>query len=347
MAQSFDVKRFALTGRPVAVVDQVRIFRTSAFFSASERVLTYRAGSERGRIEWFDRQGKAQGAVGDPAVYRAISLSPDGVRAAVSRRVDEQSPAFSIWLLDFARGGAGHQHTFGSGFHDAPVWSPDGSRIVYSAVRDGVYGLFQKAANGAGDEEPVLPPGTPRFPNDWSRDGRFILYSELGPKAKGDLWVLPATGGSSGERKPTPYLVAEFNESQGQFSPDVHWVVYTSDESGIQEIWVRPFPLNSGPGGKWLVSKGGGSQPRWRNSREIVYLAPDRKLMAVEVTTSPTFQPGVPKPLFTSPIFLATGDLQRYDVTADGKRFLINSEAVDPAASPITVVLNWTAALGK
>jgi Tol biopolymer transport system component len=346
LAQRFDTKRFEVTNQPVPLADHVVTYRTSGLYSASKNVLTYRLGRAQNRLVWFDREGKPMGDAGEPAVYRAVSLSPDGTRAAVGR-LDEGVSRTAIWLLEFARG-ASFQLTFGPrlSLADGPVWSPDGGIIIFASSREGRPNLFQKLANGVGEEKLVLPSGNFRYPNDWSRDGHWLLYSEVDSKTRSDLWVLPDPAGSPRDRKPVSFAATEADETQGQFSPDGHWIVYTSDESGRQEIYVRPF-APSAASGKWLISRGGGAQPRWRKNTEIIYLSADHKLTAVEVTTSPSFKLGVPKPLFTAPIYFSAIDLQRYDVTADGSRFLINSDPLETETSPIIVVSNWVASLEK
>jgi len=175
----------------------------------------------------------------------------------------------------------------------------------------------------------------------WSPDGRFILYATFlsSPQTGADLFVLPLFG----DRKAHPFLQTPFNEIEGQFSPDGRWVAYTSNESGRYEVYVAPFP---GPGGKWQVSTGGGTFPRWRrDGTEIFYLAPDKKLMMAAVNgKSGSFEVGAVKPLFQTH---ATGSRYEYDVTADGQRFLINTAPEQTASAPVTVVLNWTAGLKK
>jgi Tol biopolymer transport system component len=172
------------------------------------------------------------------------------------------------------------------------------------------------------------------------------MYSQAdGPNIH--LWVLALEG----ERKPTPYLKTEFTESQGRFSPDGHYVAYSSNASGKREIYVQPFP--NPQGGKWKVSMGGGGQPRWRrDGKELFYISADSKMMAVEVSTAPVFKALVRKVLFAAPILDGgnTNNVTRYDVTADGNKFLIDSVPTDTsgrAVTPITVVLNWSAALKK
>jgi eukaryotic-like serine/threonine-protein kinase len=226
-----------------------------------------------------------------------------------------------------------------------PVWSPDGSRIAFVSGRGGVSYLFEKISSGASDEAPLLQSSEPKYLYDWSRDGRFLLYSSVDPQTGFDLWVLPL----SGDRKPSPFLKTRFRESQGQFSPDSRWIAYVSDESGAPEIYVRPFGPSSGSSGKWQISSGGGSGPRWRRDGQELFYFSGRKLMSVEVTAGPGFQAGVLKPLFEATVVAGGSNLDYHywDVTADGKRFLINTQATESASAPITVVVNWAAGLKK
>ena len=171
---------------------------------------------------------------------------------------------------------------------------------------------------------------------------KFLGYTEQNPKTRYDLWVLPLQG----DRKPFPFLQTEFNELRCQFSPDGRWLAYSSDETSRYEIYVRPFAgAPAGSGGKWQVSINGGSLPRWRrDGKELFYVAPDRKLMAVEVkANSGSFQAGVPKPLFDTRTDPSIGSRGGYDVSPDGRRFLISAPGEQPSASPIHVVVNWAA----
>src|SRR5207249_1138098 len=207
-------------------------------------------------------------------------------------RVDPQAGSADIWLIELARN-TPSRFTFDPANESAPVWSPDGSRIVFASNRDGVANMYQRLSNGTGNDEVLLKSTDPTGPYDWSPDGRFILFGELSPKTNGDLWLLPLFG----DQKPAPFIQTEFTETQGRFSPDGRWVAYASNESGPYQVYVQSFPTS---GGKWQVSTGGGAQPLWRrDGKELFYLAPDRKLMAVEVSgAGPTFVPGAPKPLF-------------------------------------------------
>jgi serine/threonine protein kinase len=352
MTQSFDASRLELAGEPLPVAERLGFFLSFGFFSVSiNGVLVYRAagGGVTQQLTCVDREGKFLDTVGEPGgLYTfALCLSPDGARAVVSR-TDSSALNPALWLVDFSRR-TSTRFTFGAWSALSGAWSPDGSRIIFASNRSGVFDLYLKLASGAKDEELLLKSSEIKFPASWSRDGRFLLYvTGDHPRTKDDLWVLPLEG----DKKPFPFLRTEFNNFEGQFSPDGRWVSYTSDESGRMEIYVRTFSPDStaaasDTGGKWLISTGGGSEPRWRgDGKELYYLAPDGKLMAVEIATDPVFQAGVPKALFQTPP--RYGELRSiwhtWDLTSDGKRFLF---VVPTERAPFTVVLNWQAALLK
>jgi eukaryotic-like serine/threonine-protein kinase len=348
MAQPFDTRRLQLQGEPVTLVENIASFLNTAAFQASDTgVLVYRVGGSGSLgLAWYDREGKVLSTTGKPGtVFVDVSLSPDGSRAAVGSL--ESNP--TLWLLDFSRG-TSTRFTFGSASTVSPVWSPDGSSIIFASYGEGHYDLYQKSSNGATDETPLLKSSDNKYPHSWSRDGHFLLYTVQGTGVKA-LWVLPLDG----DKKPFPFLRTEFNEDIGRFSPDGHWVAYESDESGRMEIYVRPFSPNASgttsvSGGKWLISTGGGTDPRWRgDGKEMYYLSPDLRLMAVEVTTSPVFQAGVPKALFQTALTLRTqaSAFNQWDTSADGRRFLLTGQGGQSEEVPFTVVLNWQAALKK
>jgi dipeptidyl aminopeptidase/acylaminoacyl peptidase len=210
--------------------------------------------------------------------------------------------------------------------------------------------LFEKAVSNTADEQPVLVTSQGKVPLDWSRDGRFLLYSTQDPKTGSDIWVLPMVG----ERKPFAVLQSGSDEIEGVFSPDGRWLAYASDESGRFEIYVRTFPES---GGTLQVSAAGGVQPRWRHDGgELFYVAPDGRLMAVPIrmaANTHALEVGSPVPLF--PTRLATGvniaiagfqARAQYVVAPDG-RFLMNIAADEPVTLPITIVHNWTVGLKK
>jgi Tol biopolymer transport system component len=210
------------------------------------------------------------------------------------------------------------------------------------SLRGGRADLYQKSSSGTGGEEAILVSEKTKYPTDWSTDGKFLLYRAFDARANFELWTLPM----GGDRKPVPFLKTAFGVSHGQFSPDGRWVAYASNESGRWEVHVAAFP---GPGGNWKVSSAGGSEPRWRrDGRELFFVAPDGKLMAVDVKEGSTFEAGAAIPLFQirRREHISSADLFSYDVSPDG-RFLVNLDVGEVTSAPLTVVLNWTTDLKK
>jgi len=339
MAQSIDFGRLGLAGDPLPLakeVEYIQTWGTASFSSSDEGTLAHQGASRRQRqLAWLDRAGKQVGLLGEPMETRDDPrISPDGKFVAVSR-LDPETRGADLWVFEMARG-IGARLTSDPGNDDSPVWSPDGTRIVFESNRRGVGSLYMKAANGSGAEEPLLESDrSEQHPLDWSRDGRLLLYVRPDPKTGKDIWLLPMTG----ERKPAPLITSAFDQDDARFSPDGKWIAYKSDETGRSEVFVQPFPAT---GAKWQVSVGGGDSPRWRgDGKEIVYFRPRISRMAVEIKTSPAFEAGVPHELFQTP--LGSGS----ELSADGQRLLISQLQVATAVSPITIVLNWTAGLKR
>jgi Tol biopolymer transport system component len=326
MALPFDVKRLKPAGNAFAIAQGIAAGEAPYWRAAASNngVLAYASGQSEYRRQyvWRDRQGKNLGSVGEAGGVAMIS--PDGKLVTGDRGRD-------IWVVDLKRG-TGRQLTFEGAFN--PIWSPDGRYIAYGKV--GV-GIFRKPADGAGQPELLVAAKGLSIPKSWSPDGRFILYAQLNPGNGADLLGIPV------EPNPKPFVVAQSpaTEDQGQFSPDGRWVAYTSNESGQSEIYVVPFPV-SPSGGKWMVSRGGGVMPRWRrNGKELFYISPDSKMMAVEVNTGPVFQSGTPHALFQTDIVdtgIRTGPMS-WDLAPDGNRFLIITDV--PGEASLTVALNW------
>ena len=340
MAQPFDVARLSTTGDAVPVAERVARFLNIGGFAVSESgTLVYRpATALQTQLVWVDRTGRPIGIAAPPAAYLDVALAPDDKRVVFSRF--GPTGGMDVWLMDLQRR-ITSRFTFQPPVNNVPVWSPDGRTVAFASARNGGLDIYQRPSNASGPDEPLLKLNAPPivFPSDWSSDGRFLAYYRGDPKTQLDIWVLPLVE----ERKPFPFLHAEFNESQAQFSPDGRWMAYQSDESGSPQIYVQSFPTLTG---KWQISASGGSQPRWRrDGKELFYLAPDRKLMAVMVKPGAIFEAEGPRALFETALPVAELR-QTYAVSADGQRFLMNAP-LDAGSPPMTIVLNWTAGLKK
>ena len=347
LAQRFDTSALRLSGEPIAIAENVSsdLAIVVGAFSYGGGILGYRAGTpSTGRqLLWFDRSGKAAGTVGSLDKNNPFNpnLSPDGLTVALDRQVNGNT---DIWLMEIARGVLS-RFTVEPLTDRGPVWAPDGTRLAFSSSLSGTQDVYEKPIAGGAETLLVRGPNA-KLPHDWSSDGRYILYRDVDQNGGYDLWALPTFG----ERKPIPVATTTFEERDGQFSPNGQWVVYRSNESGRFEVYVQPFP---GPGRKVQISANGGTQPRWRHDgKEIFYISPDSKLMAVPIATSPdgkTIKPQTPVALF--PVAIAGGwtpgtNNQQYAVSRDGQRFLVNV-ATDETSIPITLVLNWNPEIKK
>jgi len=340
-AQPFEATRFELSGEPLPVTDQVGSFAAAnaGLFSVSDNgVLAYRVGVGGNQVQltWFDITGKILGFVGDKGAYTNPALSPDGSRVAVTQ-FDQANGASNIWVLDVMRGNS-IRITFTPGRNDFPLWSPDGKTIAFASNHQGYLDLYQKNADGSGDETLLLKSNEDKVPRAWSRDGRLIVFTSLSLKTRNDIWVLPLQG----EPKPFEVVATERNEAVPALSPDAHWLAYTSDESGTPELFVVPFAPEKGTaatsGGKWAISKGGGLNAKWLGNR-IFYSTPALQQMVVDVSTEKSFSAEIPRMLYSFPF------LNRFDVTPDGNRFLHITPERSEAPSPFIVVSNWQSAL--
>ena len=336
-AQHFDTKKFELSGDPAPIFTDVqfspRIAKAAFAASNSGLLVAQKAGdSGASQLLWFDRKGQETGVALKPGIYGNISLAPNGKLVALDG-TDPASQNTDIWTYDLENQSA-KRLTFDPSIDSLPIWSPDGTRILFGSSRELKFDLFLKDTNGAQDEKLIPQDGPDRFPTDWSRDGKFVLY-ERGQ----DLWFV-----SLPELQPSPFLKATFTLKTGRFSPDGKWVAYSSNETGRWEIYVTSFPDAHG---KWQVSTAGGEQPRWRSDgKELFYLSADSKIMAVPVTTGTNFDARNPAALFqASPREAgATSEQFFYDVSNDGQKFLINTQ-LKTATVPMSVVLNWNAKL--
>jgi Tol biopolymer transport system component/tRNA A-37 threonylcarbamoyl transferase component Bud32 len=341
MAQPFDAGKLATSGDARPIAEQVDFFggtQLYGFFAASQTgVLAYTSGGSGGalQITWLDRSGRPVGTVGKPADIQTPRLSPNGKTVATDR-LDAASGNRDIWLLDLVRG-TEQRLTF-AGNNIFPVWSPDSLRIAYTRATDTK--VVAKAADGTGPEE-VLE-SVFKAPMDWTRDDRFLISATPNsvPKTGNDLWALPLSQGKPGG-KPVPLRETEFSEWHGRVSPDGRWLAYESDDTKRKEVYVIGFPALNG---HWQASVDGGRYPVWsRDGRELYFVGAEGKMMAVEIKPGAQFVASVPKPLFD--VRLGTSN-PSFDVSADG-RFLIATPVEQSASVPMTVVLNWPAALKK
>jgi eukaryotic-like serine/threonine-protein kinase len=343
MAQPFDTDSRQLNGNPLVVADPAAIvvpWHRGQFSVSRAGVLAYSSvGRPKARPTWKDRTGKTMGMAGEPGFYWVLRLSPDDRRLAVAQLKEEPGGQsnWDIQVIDLARAGIATRLTFDAARDHDPAWSPDGTQIAFVSNRIGErFSLFRRPSDRSGDDELLVESNTGITAPDWSRDGRFLLYTEAGATSA-DLWTVPL----SGDRKPKRFLATPFLEDHGKFSPDGRWIAYTSNASGRDEVYVRQFP---GAERFFKISRDGGSGPRWRDDgRELFFLALDGMLMAAGIEkTAKGLEPTVPQPLFH------TGALRNfgYAVAKDGQRFLI-SVTDPPGAAPITVVMNWPATLRK
>jgi hypothetical protein len=309
-------------------------------------VLVYRAADEEMALVWIDRQGKPAGVLKDRGLFASIDLSPDGAQALASRVQPQTGGGGELWVIDLARDVSSRFTTVGA--MSEAIWSGDGRDIAFVSRYDRNT-LFRKSVTG-GPEESLTSSPRANTPTSWSRDGRFLMYSTVDPKTNSDLWVFSFDG----QRGAKPFLQTEASESQAQFSPieanGVRLVAYTSNESGHDEVYVRPFPDS---GRKEIVSTAGGHSPRWRgDGKELFYVAADRSIMAVDIGVAGQ-RPGAPRPLFAAPAGFgtrdATGSRGRapWAVTPDGQRFLFATPTGQAVQTPFTVVLNWPATLKR
>ena len=342
MAQPFDAAGLELAGDLFPVLEGVggaRYIGNYGFSAAINGTLAAAGRSTRPEVQlaWFDRQGSEMERIGKPQNIRGLDLSPNEKRVALSIRQDD---SWDIWIHELERGTMSRL-TSDPSWDAGPAWSPDGGRISFATGREGTSATYTKPTGGAGDAEPLLPPDL-RVPFtslcDWPRNGLPLLCGVQGANTSGDIWAFPLDG-----EPPSPFLATEFREGGARFSPDTRWVAYGSDQSGRLEVYMRPFPEGDR---EWKVSTEGGTQPRWRgDGKELYYIDPDGTLMAVSIEAGDAIKAGVPEALFLTRIRKQASGVHMpvYDVTSDGKRFLIGNRVGEATGTSITVISNWQA----
>jgi Tol biopolymer transport system component len=331
-AQRFDPATLRMTGVPSAVASTNAYGDQFEISAAANGILSFGAAQSSTKLVWFGRDGRALAGVKVPSPLHNPVLSRDGRWLAADGASDDGN---TVWIVDLERT---TPTRFAAG--NIPLWSPDGTHLTFTTrAVSGAVDLSMRSMNPGDTSEQVLVRSHEmKLSGSWSRDGRNLVYTVSDPQSRLDLWVLPAGAGG----QPIPFLRTRFNEMHGQISPDGKWLAYASDESGIWEVYVQSFPI---PGGKQTISVGGGTEPQWRaDGRELFYLAPDGSMMSVETRSGDTFEIKRPHTLFRAPTFLdATTARNRYVVTTDGQRFLIDT--VTEQREPLTIIVNWTALL--
>jgi eukaryotic-like serine/threonine-protein kinase len=345
MARPFDVRRLEFSGEGVPVTEHVAVSGATnrAMFSTSNNgALIYETGEGVGEwsLQWFDSDGKQVGSVAQPDHYLWPTLSPDGKRLAVVIFSGVQGTG-DVWIFDLAQG-TRTRLTFSSAFQRYPVWSADGKTIYYASNQKGSLHIYARASDGSGPERAVLETnGMSEYPTSVSPDGHYLVYvSEFlsGSQPISMVWALPLTAGG----KPFQIVQAGSGEVAPAISPDGRWLAYQSNESGRFELYVTSFPRG---GAKWQVSTNGGMAGKWpRDGKELFFLEGGGTLMSADANISgnaPQF--GASRPLF----HVEPNLNGPYDVTKDGKRFLVNSWSQKESGQPATLVLNWPAELKK
>jgi serine/threonine-protein kinase len=340
MAVAFDPQRLEVTGTAIPVVEGVLQSAMSGAaqysFSATGSLVYVPtdvpggAQATQSRLVWVNRSGIEQPLAAPAHTYVFPRLSPDGRRVATG--ITEQES--QVWLYDLSRETL-TRFTFDGSVNINPIWTPDGKRIAFQSNKEGPSNLFWQMADGSGGLERLTSSENIQVPSSWSRDGELLAFLDINSTTGFDIVIWRQSN-----RTAQPFLRTQFNETAPRFSPDGRWLAYVSDESGRYEIYVQPYP---GPGGKWQISTEGGREPVWNpNGRELFYRSGD-KMMAVDITTQPSFAVGKPHALFEGPYVPTPLTFPDYDVSSDGQRFLMlkASEQARAAPTQINVVLNW------
>jgi eukaryotic-like serine/threonine-protein kinase len=338
-AAPFDVKRLALAGDPVSIVDGVLVTSNlGAQFSFSNTgSLVYVPSSTEGpdrKLVWVDRKGASQPLAAPPRPYAQPRLSPDGRRIVVQI----EGAKTDLWVYDLVRDTL-RRLTF-DGNNTNAAWTPDGKKVAFASQRNKTRGLFVKPVDGSAAEEQLTTDGEGQVPQSWSPDGTSLAFHEMSRSTARDIWMLSL----GGERKPKLLLGAPYNERVPMISADGKWLAYLSDESGREEVYVQSFPE---PGGRWQISTEGASEPMWaRRGGELLYRVGTR-LMSVNIATTPAFVAGRPKLLFDQQ-FVDNSGRANYDVSPDNERFLmVEAVGQQKPSTQLNVVLEWFAELKR
>ncbi len=337
VAADFDAARGRLSNDPVQIVGRIATSSNfyAAFAASANGVLAYATNASAAELVWFGRDGRRLSVAAPRSVYADFRLSPDERHVAVAE-VEPHTQLTDLRLIDLNRG-SNSRLTTSPATDASPVWSPDGTRLVYRSNRERVHDLYVREADGSGEDESLLKSAAAKYPTDWTPDGRFLVYHTADPRTRLDLWAAPVDHPDQAR----PLVRTEYDEVQGQISPDGRWLAYTSNLADQLDVYVEPLFAQ---GRRWQVSVAGGSDPRWRrDGKELFYIARDGMLMAVSTGAEASFDPGRPRPLFRvaghspQPPYLSA-----YDVGAGGQRFLVHTSLESMQTAPLTVLLHWS-----
>jgi len=345
MAQRFDPVSLAVSGEPQQVATPVGSFIDRALFFVSRNgTIVYAAAAPAfaAQLTWVDRQGRPVRTVGKPGLYSTTVRSPDGTKAAVVKvDISSASEKRELYLLDLERD-TQTLFWFKSALRSAPIWSPDGTRLLFALVDEGPQ-LYERAIDGIQEGRVVFRGnrGEPLTPSGWSPDGRYVLVTRSDQKTASDIWAVNLGDGAA-----TPLIQTPVPERDAQFSPDGRWIAYGSTENGRQEVYVTAV-VSSSPkltvgGGPWRVSNGGGQLPRWRaDGREIFFAGPS-SMMAAPVSTESGFTAGAPVAVAGASQNSSLARFGFVDATRDGRELLFARQVTDTASrSPVNILINW------
>ena len=340
MALKFDNENAVPVGDAFPIAGHVRTdmnFHTAVSASSTGVLVSQQDNSPRTtRLTWMDRSGQQLGTIGESGQYMNIALAPDDRRVAVSL-VSGTPENRDIWVID-STGGTPTRLTHDPADDAVPLWSRDGRSIVFESYRTGPASIFRRGADAWGGEVQLLNSATNDIPEDWSADGKFVVFMRSVSITNPDLWILPLTG----SRKPFPLLETMAAEDNARFDRTGRWIAYTSNASGRYEVYVRPFPPSAG---EYRISRDGGGSPVWRaDGKELFFLASDGTLMSAAIDSSSGFRSGDPRVLFQTGVseIVTSGNRHQYGVSKDGRRFLINRAEAHDDSSPLSAVLSWS-----
>jgi serine/threonine-protein kinase len=336
-AVPFNLSKLEVTGPAVPVADRVMVNLSSgvAMYGVSANgtliYLPFGAYISKRQLVWVDRKGTVENVAAPANEFDQPSLSADGKKIAVHLPGGNDD----IWTFDLLRGTL-TRLTFQIGEDEAPLWTPDGRRVIYaSSTGNEPRAIYWKNGDGSGAEERLVAVGNHTHLSSISPDGKLLVLTNYETESRGDIWLVSLEANHEAK----PFLKTPFNEREGKISPDGRWIAYASDESGSDEVYVQAL---GGAGGKWQISTEGGFAPLWARSGSELFYRNGDKVMAVSYAGKPEFSPSPPRTLFEGHFEMHPRREGIYDISPDGKRFLmVKSAGAEAGLSQLHVVVNW------